>query len=135
MLEELRKAKHFIFLEYFIITEGQMWDGILEILEEKAAQGFDVRVMYDDMGFFMTLSAGYAKRLEKKGVKCVSFNRISPVLNAVMNHRDHRKIMVIDGKTAFSGGVRARVRNAGRLYRALRGNAVRSGNRRAKYLP
>ena len=105
MLEELRKAEHFIFLEYFIITEGKMWDGILEILEEKAAQGLDVRVMYDDMGSFMTLSAGYAKRLEKKGVKCVSFNRISPVLNAVMNHRDHRKIMVIDGRTAFSGGV------------------------------
>ena len=105
MLEELRKAERFIFLEYFIVTEGKMWDGILEILEEKAAQGLDVRVMYDDLGSFMTLSAGYAARLEKKGVKCVSFNRINLVLNAVMNHRDHRKIMVIDGETAFSGGV------------------------------
>ena len=105
MLEELRKAERFIFLEYFIITEGSMWNGILEILEEKARQGLDVRVMYDDMGSFMTLSAGYARQLEKRGVKCVSFNRIHPVLNAMMNHRDHRKIMVIDGKTAFSGGV------------------------------
>ncbi|MBQ9493944.1 MAG: cardiolipin synthase [Oscillibacter sp.] len=105
MLDELRKAQRFIFLEYFIITEGAMWNGILEILEEKAKQGLDVRVMYDDMGSFMTLSPGYAKRMEQHGIQCVSFNRINPVLNAVMNHRDHRKIMVIDGETAFSGGI------------------------------
>lgn len=105
MLEELRKAEKFIFIEYFIIEEGKMWNGILEILEEKAAQGLDVRVMYDDLGSMMTLSGRYARHLESKGIKCISFNRINPLLGSIMNHRDHRKIMVIDGQTAFSGGV------------------------------
>ena len=105
MLEALRSAERFIFLEYFIIEEGTMWNGILSILEEKAKAGLDVRVMYDDMGSFGTLPLSYAKKLEEKGIRCVPFNRINPVLGIVMNHRDHRKIMVIDGKTAFSGGV------------------------------
>lgn len=105
MLEEMRKAEKFIFLEYFIIEEGQMWNGMLEILEEKAKQGLDIRVLYDDLGSFSTLSSHYADQLEAKGIKCIPFNRVNPILNIVLNHRDHRKIMVIDGKTAFSGGV------------------------------
>ena len=105
MLEEMRKAEKFIFLEYFIIEEGNMWDQMLIVLREKAKQGVDVRVMYDDMGSFMTLTFNYAKKLEEAGVKCVPFNRINPIIGTIMNHRDHRKIMVIDGKTAFSGGV------------------------------
>ncbi len=105
MLEEMKKAEKFIFLEYFIIEEGEMWNGMLEILEQKAKEGLDVRVMYDDMGSFMTLSAKYAKQLEEKGIQCIPFNRINPIIGIIMNHRDHRKIMVIDGKTAFSGGV------------------------------
>lgn len=105
MLEELKKAQKFIFIEYFIIEEGKMWDGILEILEEKAKQNVEVRVMYDDLGSLLTLSGRYAKKMEEKGIKCISFNRLNPVLGSIMNHRDHRKIMVIDGKTAFSGGV------------------------------
>ena len=105
MLEELKKAEKFIFIEYFIIEEGQMWNGIMEILEEKVRQGVDVRVMYDDLGSFFTLTGQYAQQLEEKGIKCIPFNRINPLLNIIINHRDHRKIMVIDGKTAFSGGV------------------------------
>ncbi len=105
MLEEMKKAEKYIFLEYFIIEEGKMWDGMLEILEEKAKQGLDVRVMYDDMGSFFTLSFKYAKKLEEKGIKCIPFNRINPIIGIIMNHRDHRKIMVIDGKVAFSGGI------------------------------
>lgn len=105
MLEEMRKAEKFIFLEYFIVEEGQMWGGMLDILEEKAKQGVDVRVMYDDLGSFFTLSFKYAKQLEDRGIKCVPFNRINPIIGIIMNHRDHRKIMVIDGKVAFSGGV------------------------------
>ena len=105
MLEELRKAEKFIFLEYFIIEEGVMWNGIVDILEQKAKEGLDVRVLYDDMGSFMTVSADYAKKLEGKGIKCIPFNRINPILSIIMNHRDHRKIMVIDGKVAFSGGI------------------------------
>jgi cardiolipin synthase len=105
MLEELRQAKEFIFLEYFIIEEGTMWNGIHDILKEKAEAGLDVRVLYDDVGSMNTLSVNYAKQLEKEGIKAVTFNRINPVLSTIMNHRDHRKIMVIDGRTAFSGGV------------------------------
>ncbi len=105
MLEALRSAEKFIFLEYFIVEEGQMWDGMMEIMEEKAKQGVDVRVLYDDMGSFTTLSFKYARTLEEKGINCIPFNRINPILGIIMNHRDHRKIMIIDGKTAFSGGV------------------------------
>ena len=105
MLEEMHKAEKFIFLEYFIIEEGTMWNGMLEILEEKAKQGLDVRVMYDDLGSLTTLSGKYASQLEEKGIKCITFNRINPIVGSIMNHRDHRKIMVIDGKTAFSGGI------------------------------
>ncbi len=105
MLKELKKAKKFIFIEYFIIEEGEMWSSILKILEEKALQGVDVRVMYDDAGSFFTLSIEYAKELEEKGIKCVPFNRINPIVGVIMNNRDHRKIMVIDGKVAFTGGI------------------------------
>lgn len=105
MLEEMRKAEKFIFLEYFIIAKGSMWDQMHEILKEKAEEGLDVRVMYDDLGSFTTLPMSYAKKLTAEGIKCIPFNRISPILGAIMNHRDHRKILVIDGKTAFSGGI------------------------------
>jgi len=105
MLEEMRKAEKFIFLEYFIIQEGVVWDSMLEILEQKAAQGLDVRVLYDDLGSFFTLPASYAYKLEEKGIKAIPFNRINPIIGAIANHRDHRKILVIDGKTAFSGGI------------------------------
>ena len=105
MLEELEKAEKFIFLEYFIIGEGVMWESILEILERKAKEGLDVRVIYDDMGSFFTLPGTYTEKMEARGIKCLSFNRVHPVLNTLMNRRDHRKIMVIDGKVAFSGGI------------------------------
>lgn len=105
MKEELQKAEKFIFLEYFIIEEGVMWNGILDILKEKVSQGVEVRVMYDDMGSFNTLPASYAKQLERNGIKCVRFNQINPIINVIMNHRDHRKILVIDGKVGFSGGI------------------------------
>ena len=105
MLAELKKAEKFIFLEYFIIEEGVMWNGIHEILKQKAEEGLDVRVIYDDMGSISTIPVSYARKLEKEGIHCIRFNVINPLLNAVMNHRDHRKILVIDGKTAFSGGI------------------------------
>lgn len=105
MLEELEKAKRFIFLEYFIIQEGKMWDTILEILERKVKEGVDVRVIYDDIGCLLTLPAKYYLTLEKKGIKCKVFNRFKPVWSAKMNNRDHRKILVIDGHTAFNGGI------------------------------
>lgn len=105
LLEELKKAEKFIFLEYFIIEKGVMWDSILEVLVEKVKQGVDVRVIYDDVGCLLTLPYGYDKQLEKMGIKCCVFNPLIPLLTIRMNNRDHRKIAIIDGKTAFTGGI------------------------------
>ncbi|MCI8549401.1 MAG: cardiolipin synthase [Lachnospiraceae bacterium] len=105
MLEDLERAEYYIFMEYFIIEEGCMWDRILEILERKVSQGVDVRLIYDDMGCVTLLPKGYDKRLERKGIRCMAFNPVIPFFAMVMNHRDHRKITVIDGHTAYTGGV------------------------------
>lgn len=103
--EELRKAERFIFMEYFIIEEGVMWNSVLEILKEKVKQGVDVRVMYDDMGCIMTLPYHYNRKLEEMGIRCCVFNPFIPVVSSRFNNRDHRKIVVIDGNTAFTGGI------------------------------
>ncbi len=105
MVEELQKAKEYIFLEYFIIEEGVMWNTVLEILEQKVQEGLDVRVMYDDVGCIFNLPSHYAESLQEKGIKCVVFNRYIPIFSTVFNNRDHRKILVIDGNTAFTGGI------------------------------
>ena len=105
MVEELKKAKHYIFLEYFIIQEGKMWNTILDILRQKAAEGVDVRVIYDDMGCIMILPTGYDKTLEQMGIKCRVFNPFVPILSSRFNTRDHRKICVIDGNVGFTGGI------------------------------
>ncbi len=105
MLSELKKAKHYIFMEYFIIEEGLMWNSILDILIEKVAEGVDVRVMYDDMGCISTLPTNYLYKLRKLGIKCIAFGRFNPFLSIKVNNRDHRKILVIDGHTGFTGGI------------------------------
>lgn len=105
MLEELNKAEKFIFMEYFIIEEGYMWGKILAVLAEKAKQGVDVRVMYDGMCEVTLLTHDYPERLAKLGIKCKAFSPIRPFISTHYNYRDHRKILVIDGKTAFNGGV------------------------------
>lgn len=105
LLEELKKAERFIFLEYFIVQEGLMWNSILEILKEKAASGVDVRVIYDGAGCLTTLPYKYNKKLESMGIKCGVFYPMIPILSARLNHRDHRKIAVIDGHTGFTGGI------------------------------
>ncbi len=105
MLADLKRAEHYIFLEYFIIAQGRMWDEILRILEDKVKEGVEVRVIYDDVGCLGYIPAGYHRQLEKKGIRCIAFNPFVPVMSAVMNNRDHRKILVIDGQVAFSGGI------------------------------
>ena len=105
MLVQLEQAEKFIFLEYFIIDEGLMWGRVLEILARKAAQGVDVRVMYDGTCEFSTLPHNYPKRLEKLGIQCKMFAPLTPFVSTHYNYRDHRKILVIDGKVAFNGGV------------------------------
>lgn len=102
---ELEKAERFIFLEYFIIQEGIMWNTILDILERKSKEGVDVRVVYDDIGCLFTLPHRYYQKLEKSGIKCKVFNPFRPIWSAKMNNRDHRKILIIDGHTAFNGGI------------------------------
>jgi len=105
MLEDLKNAKHYIFLEYFIINKGFMWSSILEILEQKVKEGVDVRLIYDDVGCVALLPYHFAEQMEKKGIQCIAFNRFVPFLSLVMNNRDHRKIMVIDGYIAYNGGI------------------------------
>lgn len=104
LLEDLEKAERFIFLEYFIIAEGVMWDSVLRILEEKVAQGVEVRLIYDDVGSIKTLPYRYERTLREKGIRCVVFSPFRPVISARLNNRDHRKIAVIDGRVAFTGG-------------------------------
>ena len=105
LLEKLKTAEHYIFLEYFIIDPGIMWNAILDILKEKAAAGIDVRIIYDDFGCLLLLPDNYQKTLEAMGIKCCVFNPVVPFLNIRMNNRNHRKIVIIDGHTAFNGGV------------------------------
>lgn len=105
MLEILEQAEHYIFLEYFIIQPGVFWDSILAVLEKKAAQGVDVRVIYDDAGCMFTLPHNYDEMLEAKGIRCQAFNRFVPVMSLRLNNRDHRKMMIVDGKYAFTGGI------------------------------
>ena len=105
MVEELKKAEKFIFLEYFIIAPGIMWDTILDILIQKVKEGVEVRVLYDDAGCITTLPQDYCATLHRLGIKAKVFNPIKPRLAMQMNNRDHRKILVIDGKVGMTGGI------------------------------
>lgn len=105
LLAELKKAKHFIFLEYFIIERGIMWNAVLDILKEKVKEGVEVRVMYDGMCSILKLPHKYPEELKKYGIKAKMFAPIMPLLSTNQNNRDHRKIVVIDGNVAFTGGV------------------------------
>ena len=105
LLAELQKAEKFIFLEYFIIERGIMWNSILNILEEKVKEGVEVRVMYDGMCSLLLLPYSYPKKLQAKGIQAKVISPIKPLLSTHQNNRDHRKILVIDGKVAYNGGV------------------------------
>ncbi len=104
-LEDLKGAKQYIFMEYFILARGKMWDAILEILQQKVKEGVEVRVVYDDIGCMGKLRAGYYKKLRKMGIECRKFNPFVPVVSNFHNNRDHRKITVIDGKIGYTGGL------------------------------
>lgn len=105
LLKQLEKAEKFIFLEYFIICEGYMWGRVLKILEEKVRQGVEVRVMYDGFNTMTYLPAHYPRELEALGIQCKVFSPIRPVFSTTYNNRDHRKVLVIDGHTGFTGGI------------------------------
>jgi cardiolipin synthase len=105
VLEELEKAERYIFMEFFILRQGIMLNPIIELLKKKAKAGLDVRLLYDDLGCFMSLPCNFQQHLEKNGIQCIVFNPFKPILSSLQNNRDHRKIVVIDGKVAFTGGV------------------------------
>ena len=105
MLEDLKRAEKFIFLEYYIVDEGLMWDSILEILEEKASQGVEVKMLYDDIGCMVTLPGDYTVHLRSKGIDAHKFNKVIPRMTVAYNNRDHRKILVIDGQISYTGGI------------------------------
>lgn len=104
LVPALKQARRYIFLEFFILQEGIMWNTIHDILREKVQEGVEVRVLYDDIGSFLTLPKDYAKRLNQEGIQCRVFNRFRPVLSSLQNNRDHRKIVSVDGEVAFTGG-------------------------------
>ena len=135
MLTELEQAEQFIFMEYFILKEGYMWEKILEILERKAQAGVEVRVMYDGTCAMFDLPYRYPEELKAKGMQCKMFAPIHPILSTHYNNRDHRKILVIDGKVGFTGGVNIGDEYINRVEKhghwkdtavMLRGEAVRS---------
>lgn len=105
MLRQLKRAEKFIFMEYFILREGYMWEKILEILEEKARAGVEVRVMYDGTCALFDLPYKYPEELRKKGIQCKMYAPIQPILSTHYNNRDHRKILVVDGRVGFTGGI------------------------------
>lgn len=105
MLRQMEQAKEFIFLEYFIVYPGHMWGQILDVLSRKASEGVEVRVLYDGMNAFTNLPYNYPKTLEQLGIQCKMFAPVRPFVSTHYNNRDHRKIAVIDGHTAFTGGI------------------------------
>ena len=105
MLDDLRSAKKFIFLEFYIIDPGLMWNRILEILVDKVQQGVEVKLLYDDIGCMATLSGDYTKRLRKIGIDAHKFNKVIPRMTVAYNNRDHRKILVVDGQVGYTGGI------------------------------
>ena len=135
MKRDLETAEHFIFMEYFIVQNGASFQELEDILIRKAGQGVEIRLLYDDFGSIAKVGKAFAKRLQNKGIRCIPFNPATPILNLFMNHRDHRKITVIDGKVGFTGGYNLadeyfdRVRPYGKWKDTglrLEGEAVRS---------
>ena len=105
MLDDLHSAKKFIFLEFYIIDPGVMWNRVLEILVDKVQQGVEVKLLYDDIGCMATLSGDYTKRLRKMGIDAHKFNKVIPRMTVAYNNRDHRKILVVDGQVGYTGGI------------------------------
>ena len=135
LIPELKKAEKYIFLEFFIVDYGFLWDRVLEVLQEKAEQGVEVRLMYDGMCSLNKLPIYYWKQLNEMGIKCKVFNQLRPVVSSIQNNRDHRKIVVIDGLIAYTGGVNIADEYVNQRERfgfwkdagiRLEGNAVRS---------
>ena len=105
LLKDLKEAKNFIFIEFYIIELGYFWDQVLNILIEKAKEGVEIRILYDDFGCMQKLPYRYDKQLKKYGIECKIFNIYKPFLDIKMNNRDHRKLIIIDGLISYTGGI------------------------------
>lgn len=105
LVRQLQRARNFIFMEYFIVARGEMWDQILNVLKQKAREGVEVRFMYDGTNTMVNLPKGYPQQLRNYGIQCKIFSPMRPAVSTHQNNRDHRKIAVIDGHTAFTGGI------------------------------
>lgn len=135
MVRQLKQAREFIFLEYFIVDKGIMWDTVLEILRQKVKEGVEVRFLYDGTCSLSLLPPNYPQKMKALGIQCKVFAPITPFLSTHQNNRDHRKVLVIDGHTAFTGGVNLADEYINEIERfghwkdaaiMLRGEAVRS---------
>lgn len=127
VLSKIKLAQEFIFIEFFIISEGILLERILKILEEKAKLGVDIRIVFDDMGSHGTLKKKTKKRIKDTGIKLYDFNRLIPVLSPAVNYRDHRKIIIVDGKCAYTGGANLADEyiNEKRMYGYWKDSAIR----------
>lgn len=106
LIEDMKKAEKFIFMEFFILSEGELWQQVLSVLKERAAAGVNIRILYDDFGCITCLPENFEKELRENGIQTAAFNKIRPVVNNFyMNYRSHQKICVIDGNIAYTGGV------------------------------
>lgn len=105
MLADMERAERFLFVEYFIISKGSMWDEFFALLKRKAAQGVDVRLIFDDVGSAWELPKNLAVQLEKNHIRCLPFNPMVPLISLAMNHRDHRKFLIVDGNVGYTGGI------------------------------
>lgn len=129
LVNDLKTAKNFIFMEFFIIDYGTIWDEIYSILRKKVQESVDVRVVYDDIGCAGKVRSNFAKELRKAGIKCEVFNRFLPFVSGIYNNRDHRKIVVIDGRVAYTGGcnIADEYANVVKKYGHWKDTAVRVG--------
>ncbi len=127
LMKDLENASKYIFLEYFIINHGHMWNSILNVLKEKVKEGVEVKLIYDDVGCVKYLRGSYYKYLRKLGIECYKFNTMLPFVSAYHNNRDHRKIAIIDGKIAYTGGINIsdEYMNLVQIYGHWKDNAVR----------
>lgn len=105
LIEDMKKAKKFIFIEFYILSEGQLWQEIYQVLREKIAEGVEIRILYDDFGCMTCLPRQFEKEMKKAGIKTAAYNAIKPIVNNFyMNYRNHQKIVVIDGNIGYTGG-------------------------------
>lgn len=105
LLYDLQNAKEYIFIEFFIVDFGEMFNQIFDILKEKVKEGVDVRFLYDDFGCLARLPENFVDLCEQEGIKALKFNPVSPIISMVYNTRDHRKFVIVDGEISYTGGV------------------------------